>query len=53
MFIIATSSHLLVSNDTQLDFGLLCFLQTESSGSDWEIEKASAAGFIPIDPGRK
>ena len=29
------------------------FLQTDSSGSDWEIEKASAAGFIPIDPGMK
>lgn len=30
-----------------------CFLQTDSSGSDWEIENASAAGFIPIDPGMK
>lgn len=30
------------------------FLQTDSSGSDCsEIENASAAGFIPIDPGMK
>lgn len=27
--------------------------ETDSSGSDWEIENASAAGFIPIDPGMK